>query len=453
VVAPLATLEVVPPDTLLSTDVEVYVRYDGSFYLSDELVDDADLGPALAAIAAHAPTIRAVVGAHENAPHGRIMTAIAIANESGIEHVAITVDDVTTLEQTDPLFPGASGDVIELSDGLSTEQLNQLRPKRWRFPQNPYAQTDFTAYTLEFGEVKFGLASINYGIFPRVQIGTAPILDIAGVYNGNLKANLMREGPLDGALLAQLYVVPINDLIEQWDRNNELGLFGETANGDVTLTTNILYMGLGAQGSLRLGKPFTLHTGVSYARVQAEGTFDFQNLPELLGPGLDASAEEISLVPRLVGELIQVRLASDLRFNRRDSLILQVQAPVYARAQGAIPGDIEGLPTELENLEFIVAYGDFLALSAGYRASASWQFSWKHIDARAGIGISPLTGSWLLQAFDLSYRFGGRTRRGERDIRRGYDRNRRDLRRGGDSVPDGPPTQVEPSPPSGGSAQ
>ena len=64
-----------------------------------------------------------------------------------------------------------------------------------------------------------------------------------------------------------------------------------------------------------------------------------------------------------------------------------------------------------------------------YVASAAWQFSWKRVDLRAGLGISNIPGAWLLQSTDLSYRFGGKTRRGEKRMRKTWKRNRADTKR------------------------
>ena len=64
-----------------------------------------------------------------------------------------------------------------------------------------------------------------------------------------------------------------------------------------------------------------------------------------------------------------------------------------------------------------------------YVTSAAWQFSWKKVDLRAGLGFSNVPGAWLIQSTDLSYRFGGKTRRGERKMRRTWKRNKADTLR------------------------
>ena len=449
---PMGSVEVVAPGTRLSTDIEVWVRRDGNFYLDDTLVMATDLPLALGALEAQEPGARVVISSDDNAPHGRILEAVRAANAAGIERIAMVVEGVDTVDTVDPLFPGAAGmegvELTELETGLTKAQQRKLRPKRWKFPQNPYAQTDYTAYTLEWGETKIGVTNLTYGLFPRIQVGTVPALDLVGVWNASLKANLMREGPLDGALLGQVYVVPVNNLIERWDRNNDFGLFGTDASGNTTFTTSISVVALGAMTSLQVAKPWSVHAGAHYLRIGVAGALDVQNLPEIVLPGIDPIGGEFELVPRVVGELVQVRFSSDYRFNRRDSLVLQGQAPVYARARAALSASVGGLPEEVDNVDLIVAYGQGIPLDAAYRVALSYQLSWKHVDLRFGAGISPLPFVWGLNAFDLSYRFGGRTRSNERAIRKGYRASKRDMRQGGDVVPESE-APADPPPPTG----
>lgn len=428
---PAAGLEIAAVGERTSYDVELFVRADGNLYLADDIVLDLDVVRELERLQAEAPDLRVVVAADEGAPHGRVVQVLQLVSEAGVGRVALEVAGVETTTTEDTLFPGQAElggvAVTQLDSGLTADQLRQLKPKRHRFPQNPYASTDFTAYTVERGETRVGLFNVQHGVLPRTQVGTVPLLDLGGVLNANVKTNLMREGRIDGALFGNLYLVPFTDLVERYSEENDLGL----KEGEQLFTTNITVIGLGAMSSLQVTKPWSIHAGFVYNRVSAKGMFNFDDLPEVLVPGGDdATGGEVMLVPRLIGELVQLKFATDVRFNRRDSLVLQVQAPIYAGARGAFGAEVAGIP-ELENLDFVISYSDFVSFSEAYRASLSWQFSWKHVDLRAGIGSSPIPGTWLLQAFDLSYRFGGETRREERDIRRGYRENKRDLRESG----------------------
>ena len=62
---------------------------------------------------------------------------------------------------------------------LSRAQMKFLEPRHSRLDANARGQTDFTAYTLEWGEVKIGLASVSVGALPRLQLTTVPLLDVA----------------------------------------------------------------------------------------------------------------------------------------------------------------------------------------------------------------------------------------------------------------------------------
>ena len=86
--------------------------------------------------------------------------------------------------------------------------------------------------------------------------------------------------------------------------------------------------------------------------------------------------------------------------------------------------------TVLDDIEVLLSYGGFIPFSSSFMVSLSWQLSWKHVEARLGGGYSGVPGAWLLQAFDISYRFGGKTRRQERKIRKGYRQNVKSLKRG-----------------------
>jgi hypothetical protein len=315
-----------------------------------------------------------------------------------------------------------------------------------------------------------GRIGMTHGIAPRVQIGTAPGLDLLGLPNLNAKANVMREGPFDGAVLGEYYFVPINSVLRRYSDVLGLGEEGQSLGDQELYTAQLSFLSLGAMGSLQVAKPWSLHVGVTYGRVSGKGQFNFADLPSIVIPGVlnEDLGGEAQLVTGIALETAQLRLATDIRFNRRDSLVLQYRGTFHARARAGAAFGEENLfanpdnPLEGENIELIVAYGGFVPLSFQYTASIAWQFSWKRVDARVGFGISqPLPWLWIAQPFELSYRFGGKTRRTEAGIRQGFRDNRRDLRDGSDSergampglplppgaTPEGPPALPVPPPP------
>ncbi|MEQ1504465.1 MAG: biopolymer transporter ExbD, partial [Myxococcota bacterium] len=392
-----------------SYDVEVFVRADGNLFLGDRLVLLAELDAALRDAVAADPTLRVVVAAETGAPYDAVVGVVTAARALGAERVALSVDDLDGVPRTDdPLFTGPDDAVV--LDAIDADRA-ELRPRRHRFPQDPYANANsFTAYTLQFGETKIGLGSVAVGVAPRLQVGTVPALDLLGGFNLNAKANLVREGPVDAAILAQYYYAPLTKILS----SSSADLWFP---GDET-TIAVSYLGLGATTSVQLADPWSAHLQLYWARPSATGDIAFDDLPSVLLPGLSLG-ETASLGLGVSGDLAVVNLATDLRFNRRDSVFAWLRYPFYGKVRGRTTGEIDGFDA-LSNAEFIVAYGDFVPFADSYSVAIGYQASWRHVEARAGVGWSAVPGAWLLQAFELSYRFGGATRREERKIHQGY---------------------------------
>jgi len=299
----------------------------------------------------------------------------------------------------------------QLSDSLEVPQLTKaqhswLQPARRRLPSNDRAQTDFTAYTLEWGETKLGLASITVGALPRTQIGTVPVLDALQVPNAHIKVNAVRVGPWDMAVGANHYRLTAGDFLG-------------------------FHSGVSAVQSVRIVKPWSVHLGTHYAVLGSDGVPTPSKLPAPLrgADGDDSKFREaqsgLEDTWHFRSRTFSMHLASDIRFNRRDSLILQARAMLWADVEKAFEAPpVLGLDEALS-----VAENGASPVSETYVASAAWQFSWKKVDLRMGLGISNVPGAWLLQSTDLSYRFGGSTRKGESRMRRTWKRNRADTLR------------------------
>jgi hypothetical protein len=416
-----------------TTSITVAITPDLTILVGDRPIEVAGLADALTTAKSGGAT-EVLLMADASVAYGDVMAVISAINDAGLQ-VSQVVD--TADRPPDPLFPGAGAEVTELGTGLTKAQIEAIEPRRYKFPQNPYATTDFTAYTLEWGETRVGLASVSYGLLPRTQIGTIPLLDAIGAYNLQGKVNLMRFGPLDGAIDAQAYTFKVTDLMEKLD-GGRWGISPQTIDtGQQLLVADFTYLGLGYTSSLQIAGGWSLHGGVGYSRVTGDGTLDLQALPGLIAPGFDPEGDQPMIVADVTGEIVEARLATDYRFNRRDSLIVQAVAPVYARVRGTVTGvEEEDLPAQLQGGgELMVGEGQWLPVDKTYRASLSYQVSWKRVDARLGIGVAgkSLPYSWIEQSFDLAYRLGGRTRHTESKIERGFRRNTRDLRKGGDT--------------------
>lgn len=299
---------------------------------------------------------------------------------------------------------------------ISAAQLDWLRPSPRNLPQNPYGHVDFTAYALEWGEVQVGLANIHAGILPRVQLGTSPMLNAIGLYNGTAKVNLLRLGPVDLAARADHYRYPLGDM-----------------KGDYTAAGGTL--------STRILPSWSLHLTGQYATMGMEGLPDTSSISPIVylftGADLDVWREEAAaqgLSVQIDGEAVTAKVATDIRFNRRDSLIIQGQAMVWGSVVSGSTGDLEIPP--ILGLDEALSYEaeGMIPLGSSYTASMAWQWSWKRSYLRLGVGHSSVSGAWLLQSTEYAMRFGGKTRRGEARMRRGWRNNRKELRNGGDSA-------------------
>lgn len=396
-------------------DVTVFVRADGALTWQGEALMDYDLAPLLKAAVAANPSTRVVVSADPGAPHDQVMNAIDLARQAGAARVALESRgfDDPVQEAADPLFDPGAAESLDAAP-LSRAEERALRPKHHRFPQNPYGNTNsYSAYTLEPGETKVGLGSVSVGLAKGVQLGTAPLLDLVGVFNANGKIDFVRKGGLDVAVLGQVYTVPLTRLLTAVGADGLLS----GANG-TSVTTRASYVAVGGTGSLRLARPWTLHTQLYWAAPSARGDIAFDDLPEVLVPGLElGGSAAVGLGVR--ADLAVLNLATDVRFNRRDSVFAWLRYPFYGRVRGLTDGSVEGFEG-IDGLSFAVEYASPIRLSDSYSLAIGYQASYRHFEARLGIGWSAVPGTWLLQAFEVSWRFGGATRRAEHEIRKGY---------------------------------
>lgn len=304
---------------------------------------------------------------------------------------------------------------------LTPNKLAFLKPKRGRLPQNPYGSIDFTAYALEWGEWRVGLGSVMVGVAPRVQLGTAPVLDALGVYNASAKANLLRLGPVDLAVGGAYYTLPTPIFYASW------------AEARSTL-------------SVRLANPWSLHVTGSYVDIRAKGSpdtneeisqwivtqaagDDLSGQPESVRAEAEARAATAQTAVDAHGRAATLRVATDIRFNRRDSLVLQGSAMLWGALDTDVGSDLPPILGLNEALD--TSTEERLPIAQTYVASAAWQMQWKRLELRIGGGISSVPGAWLLQSTDLAWRFGGKTRASERRVRQAWRRDKRATRRGG----------------------
>lgn len=304
-----------------------------------------------------------------------------------------------------PFDPDAAEDLPD----LSREQLRWLRPNRSRLGVAPRSQIDFTAYTLEMGEVRVGVTSLSLGLLPRMQVGTSAVLDILGVYNGTWKFDAVRVGPVDVAVLGTIYALPLGDFYGQLSK-------------------------AGLVTSVMLHERVSVHVEGDYAYVEFSGVPDLGEVSPLLLRLSGAAADDWELDPngvlegarpRFAGDAVRVEGAVDLRLNRRDSFILRGTAVAWARARGEW-GGVELPP--IAGLDQVFSTGGAaVPLASSYVVSLAYQASWKQVDLRVGAGVSAVSWAWALQTVEIAYRFGGESRQREREMWEGWRRSREDL--------------------------
>ena len=444
---------------LMPGDVELYLRDDGQAYLGDEVLRLDELAAAVAGRVASDPELRLVIGRDRKVGRDVELKVVELARQAGVRHLGMQMAEADVGKAGTPIFAGPStGPTIDLSSAialpeLTDAQLEEFRPKRSRLPQNPYDSSDFSAYTLEWGEARVGLLGIGVGVLPRVEVGTVPLLDAIGVWNGSAKVNAMRLGPLDGAVLGQFYYAPFNSVLQNLDAGMNTGLDGR-AVGEALWTSTIQYAGVGGLLSLQVLRPWSLHGGIYVGRLQAEGMYDLEDLPSVILPGIDMDLTgglDGQLSPRVGAQITSMSLATDVRFNRRDAVVVQFSSMLGARADASLELSetdiIDDVPDGSTRLQLV--YAAPFPMGSTWAASLAYQLTWRHLEARFGIGAAapisytdPTTGAaktaynplWALKSFDLAWHFGGETRREEGRVLRGYRRNVRDLDRGGDRV-------------------
>lgn len=348
------------------------------------------------------------------------MALVLSAPTLAMETPASAMADVAAPSQS------LSPESMAAAEGIATikrRDLNALEPKRSRLPNHPYTHTDFTAYSLEWGETRLGLGQIRVGILPRVQVGTVPAGLAVGALNGTAKVNFLRVGPFDMAATGAHY---------RYSRDQ--------------FQANVTQ--LGSTASLQVVNKWSLHVTGRWQTTGASGVPNLNNSPWLLdtfAPELQSTAEQAEAtglitqeeaIQRVQNELaddyltaqaVTLKVASDLRLNRRDSVILQAQANLRSSVDTNM--DLGALAAEDRIAAMAIASLEAEGVADTYITSLAWQFSWHRADLRLGAGLSSVPGAWLSQTADFAWRFGGKTRRTETRMTRTWKHNRRDVRR------------------------
>lgn len=302
---------------------------------------------------------------------------------------------------------------LALADDGDTVSLR--RPTRGRLIPEPRSQTDYTAYTLEPGEFRVSPLVVGVGMGPRLQLTTLPALDAFEVPNGKVRWNLLRAGPIDLALGGG------------YGRG-----VGESLDVELALAE--------ASASVMLHRAWSVHARGTWATASVEGTPQLDMVGdvverwvgnELPEPVIDELEKQLDVAE--TGTAVVVQAATDLRFNRRDSIVFQATS-VLATDPG-FAADPRGM---------LDTAGGPLPLDANWAMSLAYQVSWRNLDVRVGAGWSTIPGAWATQAFDLSWRFGGESRREEREDMASWRREQRVAKRAVDEELERAVAEAEP---------
>ena len=333
------------------------------------------------------------------------------------------VNNTSTKEKS----PNAPPDILfdpntveNLDTHLTDEQIRWLKPSRGKLPQNPYQHIDFTAYTLEFGEVQVGLNRTTVGILPRTQLGTQLPLWALGISNVNAKANILRLGPFDLAITGNYLNLPSANM-------------------------TIQYYGVGGYGSLRLMENWSIHAGGQYATLHIEGVPDISKLGAPLMRFTGVTEADIQTISDSVDEylnysrdesILNAKIATDIRLNRRDSFIIQGNYLLSQNTGKGIEVTAENAGISLSPEDISSPLFRYLLVptetSANYSASIAYQASFKRAYLRLGVGYSNVPYSWLLQSVDLTWRLGGKTKRRDNHLEKVWELNKKAIENGAD---------------------
>lgn len=281
------------------------------------------------------------------------------------------------------------------------------RPVRANQDPNPRGQVDYTAATLDIGEIRVSPWAVGMGMSRRIHVTTQPLLDAAQVANGSMRWNVVRAGPVDLSVG---------------------GGYGQSTGGDI----DARFARGEAAVSVTPHEAWSLHGRAAWVSAEVDGVPRLDLAAQVAGewlPTPDTSPLAAA------GTAIVAHAATDVRFNGRDSLVLQGQS-VLATAPGfgADPG-----ATWEEGRQ---------PVGSTWAASLAYQVSFRNLDLRAGIGWSTVPGAWATQAFDLSYRFGGERRENERARMVAWRRHQRAYGGGNDAVASAAPVPGSPVDPS-----
>ena len=252
-----------------------------------------------------------------------------------------------------------------------------------RFPR----PLDYSAWTLEPGELNLGPTEADVGLLRGLTAGTDPLLDALGVVNARVRVALRERERGAISLIGGLHSLQLGAMSA---RQARVGLRGSVAAGPLTLHAGGQVSWLSAQGTPDL----------AYASPVIEALFSPASLAQ-------AQQEVEDLALELEGEVrsLALRGAVQLHLSGPHSLVLQAGDTVArsARLNDDLSALVAVAPASVGMAELLSdEHGD------GSWGALGWQASWRHLQLRLGLGISDVPYAWLSPTTELAWRIGGK---------------------------------------------
>jgi len=247
-------------------------------------------------------------------------------------------------------------------------------------PIDPKTLLDLGAYTIGQNRVRISPSRVDYGILDNIEIGTDLILDVFEIYNARMKVAAVQLNRLDASFQAgRMYY----DLARY---SNDI----QEARASIT--------SLAWRSSVVASKRLGFHGGQTWYVTEVHGDFKLQAVAERLAKvfGTDIGEELAGSIDggKAIyggGQIIvsQVFIASDIRLNRRDSIVIQAHA--VWRAFGRIDAgtDVQTSSDADITLGAAARFNLDLQQSKGVDivVPISWQFNWENFVLRAGWNV------------------------------------------------------------------
>ncbi len=281
------------------------------------------------------------------------------------------------------------GDPPDLPDWSELD--GKERRKAWRqAPYDPDYESSFSAYTIGKKNLRVGLWNLDYGLLDNADVGTAPLLNLLGVYNIHGKVTAIQTQRIDLAFEAT-------------------GMYWAGSWGVDQESLAVTAWPMMATGSWMITDRFSLHLGYRWDNVDVHGTFDSEDLVRALASSLGVDLGD-ELYKALDGQgafygggrltLGQSRIAMDFRLNRRDSIVFQNWRYNTLNARIDAGADVNSSTSAGAAVHINQPLTDVFSGTS----SIAYQMTLPRLRVRVGLpipGSDAMPTQWLPQAFEL----------------------------------------------------